>query len=173
MIQNMRTSIRLNTIAVASTALLLMGMISGCSSDEKDEATALESQSKVDDSKKDSEDTEEKSEESEETNDKSGTSDEVVEFCSAGAGISMDDLSDPAALMDLYQGMEPPSEIADDWASFMDGMDASLQLSESMKELDPADPNYLEDLNELTGDVLGEEFIGASTRISEWMMDNC
>jgi hypothetical protein len=86
------------------------------------------------------------------------------EFCSTIAELmaaSTSEGADPQAARERVANLEPPAEIAGEWAQYMDLMQASA-------ELDPEDPEaqaqYQEQLNATNE---------ASTVVNEYLTDEC
>lgn len=86
------------------------------------------------------------------------------EFCSTITDLmaaSTNEGADPQAARERVANLEPPAAIADEWAQYMDLMQASA-------ELDPGDPEaqaqYQEQLNATNE---------ASTVVNEYLTDEC
>ena len=104
------------------------------------------------------------------------------EFCTEAAAIqervgsTFDDQSDPAGLPqaltqaaeDVRQ-VEPPAEIASDWAALADGID---QIAAAIGSVDFSDPNAAATFEQQVA-PLQQELAGASANVSSYLQNEC
>jgi hypothetical protein len=107
---------------------------------------------------------------------------DTARFCAEAASIQDsvgDTLSDPTQqgslaeamqqAADAIRGIDPPEEIAADWATLADGAD---QIAAVFADLDPNDPAALEELQTQLGGLTAE-LEGASANIEAYLADEC
>jgi hypothetical protein len=104
------------------------------------------------------------------------------EFCTEAAGIqervtsSFNAQTDPAALPQALQAaaeevrqVEPPEEIADDWAALADGID---QIAAAIANVDVNDPNAAATFQQEIA-PMQQELEGASANVGTYLRDEC
>jgi hypothetical protein len=104
------------------------------------------------------------------------------EFCTDAASIqervtaTFNAQSDPAALPQALQeaatavrDVEPPEEIAADWATLADGID---RIAQALATIDPNDPNALATLQTELAE-LQQDVGAASASVSAYLRDEC
>jgi len=104
------------------------------------------------------------------------------EFCTEAAAIqervgsTFNDQSDPAGLpqaltqaAEEVRQVEPPAEIADDWAALADGID---QIAAAIASVDFNDPNAAATFEQQVA-PLQQELAGASANVSSYLQNEC
>jgi hypothetical protein len=104
------------------------------------------------------------------------------EFCTEAAAIqervgsTFDDQSDPAGLpqaltqaAEEVRQVEPPAEIASDWAALADGID---QIAAAIASVDFNDPNAAATFEQQVA-PLQQELSGASANVSSYLQNEC
>ena len=104
------------------------------------------------------------------------------QFCTDAAAMqervssAFNDQSNPAALPQALQqaateirDVEPPAEIASDWAVFADGVQ---QIATAFAEIDFNDPNALATLQQQVGQLQGQ-LSTASTNVQNYLREEC
>jgi hypothetical protein len=69
--------------------------------------------------------------------------------------------ADPNAVIEALEGLDPPEEIADDYATI-------LEVSRQTADLDPEDPEAIEEAQ-----ALSEDAAEAQERVSTYLADEC
>ncbi|TFV92244.1 hypothetical protein E4P40_03325 [Blastococcus sp. CT_GayMR20] len=104
------------------------------------------------------------------------------EFCTEAAAIqervgsTFDDQADPAGLpqaltqaAEEVRQVEPPAEIASDWAALADGID---QIAAAIASVDFNDPNAAATFEQQVA-PLQQELAGASANVSSYLQNEC
>jgi hypothetical protein len=104
------------------------------------------------------------------------------QFCTEAAAIqervgsTFNDQSDPTGLpqaltqaAEEVRQVEPPAEIASDWAALADGID---QIAAAIASLDFNDPNAAATFEQQVA-PLQQELAGASANVSSYLQDEC
>ncbi|MFD2089963.1 hypothetical protein [Blastococcus deserti] len=104
------------------------------------------------------------------------------EFCTEAAaiqesvGAGLTGQSDPAAVQQALQqaatevrDVEPPEEIADDWAALADGID---QIAAALASVDPNDPNAATTFQQQLA-PLQQELASSATRVQTYLVSEC